>query len=102
MARTVRTEDEHPLTLSDLRLFRERFSMVTHREMWLFPLYIFVWFYLVERVHPAKERYWKKVIQDSAKHRRGMAVAAALDRVFLTVLPFLRFLCWNTVVHVRK
>lgn len=102
MARTVRTEDEHPLTLGDLKLFRERFPVVAHREMWLFPLYIFIWFYLVERVHPAKERYWKKVIRDSAKHRAGMTVAAALDRVFLTALPFLRFLCWNTVVHVRK
>ena len=102
MAGTMRTPDEHPLRLRDLALFRARFHQVRHREMWLFPLYIFVWFYLVERVHPARERYWKKVVKDAHRHRFGMAVAGALDRVCLTLLPFLRFWCWNTVVAVRK
>lgn len=102
MAETVRTEDEHPLRRSDLALFEERFSEVTHKEMWLFTLYIFIWFFLVERVHPSKARYWKKVIRDAHKHRFGIGIACALDSVFLTILPFLRYWCWNTVVHVKK
>lgn len=102
MAMTVRTEDEHPLRLADLKTFRSLFSEVEHKEMWFFTLYIFFWFFLVERVHPNKVRYWKKVVKDAPRHRLGFAVAGFLDRVFLTVLPFLRFWCWNTVVCVRK
>lgn len=102
MAMTVRTEDEHPLRLADLKTFRRLFSEVEHEEMWFFALYIFFWFYLVERVHPNKARYWKKVIKDAPRHRFGFAVAGFLDRACLTVLPFLRFWCWNTVVCARK
>lgn len=102
VAKAVRSEDERPLKLSDLREFRRHFSSVEHREMWFFSLYIFLWFLIVERSHPAKERYWKKVIKDGEKHRVGMAVAVFVDRVVLFIMPFLRFFCWNSVISVRK
>ncbi|MDA0321730.1 MAG: class I SAM-dependent methyltransferase [Verrucomicrobia bacterium] len=102
LADTVRTVDEHPLRLRDLRLFEERFARVEHRETWLCTLYLFIWFFLVERAHPSRVRYWKKAIRDSHKHRAGIGVAQKLDNLLLTALPFLRFWCWNTVVCVRK
>lgn len=102
MAEDVRSRDEHPFKLRDFATFRRLFSSVEHKEMWFFSLYIFLWFFLVERVHPSKERYWKKVIGDGNRHKPGITIAKFLDCVFLTVFPFLRPLCWNTVVCVRK
>jgi ubiquinone/menaquinone biosynthesis C-methylase UbiE len=57
MASGVRTPDEHPLHIRDVRLFgRQGFTGVRHRCFWLATLWIFLRFYLIERVHPSKER----------------------------------------------
>ena len=102
IAQNIRTVDETPLRYRDLRLFESLFHSVKHREMWFLSLYIFLWFYLIERAHPSKVRYWKKVINDGHKHRRGIALCKVLDAIALKVFPFLRFWCWNSVITVRK
>jgi len=102
LAGTMRSPDERPVRLRDLKLFRRHFGYIRHREVWFFALYLFLWFYLVERAHPSKERYWKKVLKDGHRHRCGVAVAGFLDRIFLGLIPPLRFMCWNTVVVARR
>lgn len=102
MAAAVRTPDEHPLRIADLRLFRERFSRVEWNTYWLFTLAIFLQFYLIERVHPAKERYWKKILKEAPRIAQRYRWLEHIDRVVLRAAPWLRRYCWNVVVFAQK
>jgi SAM-dependent methyltransferase len=102
MATGVRTVDERPLHIRDVGLFRERFTDVRSRCFWLMTLWIFLRFFLIERVHPNQDRYWKRIVRD---HRRLTPIYrrwAALDRALLGAAPFLRRYCWNIAVVARK
>jgi ubiquinone/menaquinone biosynthesis C-methylase UbiE len=101
IARTVRTEDERPFVFADLDEMIPHFGKGHHKEFWLSTLSIFLYFYLVERSDPSKERYWKKVIKDAPRYRGVFAVLDQLDAVLLK-LPLLRYLCWNTVIVLEK
>jgi SAM-dependent methyltransferase len=102
MAAGVRTPDEHPLDVNDLRLFRKYFARVEAGYFWLFSLYLFLHFFLVERVHPSKERYWKKVVREHERLTPLYRRLAKLDRVALRHVPFLRRYCWNVAVYAVK
>ncbi len=102
MAMGVRTVDEHPLRMKDLALFRKYFATVDYRCTWFTTLWIFLRFFLIERVHPNKERYWKKIL---IEHKRLESIHRPLSRIdntILTLLPFLKRYCWNIVVCCRK
>lgn len=101
MATDVRTEDEHPLGRADLHLLRRRFREVDARFFWLVSLGVFLWFFVGQRVHPNRERYWKKIISDYASIAPLYGVLAAVDRVLLRV-PGLRWWAWNLAVVCRK
>lgn len=102
IAKTVRTPDERPFRFRDLTEMRPYFSESHHREFWLFTLLIFFYFYLIERAHPGKERYWKKVIKDAPRFSRSFRFLYALDRFFLKIFPPLRYFCWNTVIVLTR
>ncbi len=98
LARNVRTEDERPLTFDVLPLFRRRFHAVGHREFWLTTLWLFVKYYLIDKLDPNETRYWKRILQEDA---RGIgwwfSPLQRLDRLLLR-LPLIRRLAWNVVV----
>ncbi|MHC5110713.1 MAG: class I SAM-dependent methyltransferase [Planctomycetota bacterium] len=98
MAAAVRTEDEAPLSIHDVAAFRERFNSVTSECFWLASLWIFMRFFLIERVHPSKERYWKKIITAAQRLSGTYRRLAWLDRVLLRSCPWLKRMCWNMVV----
>lgn len=102
MATEVRTEDEHPIRMSDLKLFRQRFENVTYSATWLFSLWIFIRFFLFERVDPNKERYWKKILVEHRRLEREFGFLKRLDDIVLKGLPFLRRYCWNIVIIAQK
>lgn len=102
MAQGVRTEDEHPLRMRDIKLFRERFTDVRYQCFWFFTLWIFLRFFLIERVHPSKERYWKKIIKEHERLTKKYNRLAWLDRVVLGALPFLKRYCWNVAVCATR
>jgi ubiquinone/menaquinone biosynthesis C-methylase UbiE len=102
LAKTVRTEDERPFKFGDLKEMQMGFSRVHHKEFWFFTLWIFIYFFLIERVHPAKERYWKKVIKEAPRFEKTFRFLHALDKFFLKAFPFLRYFCWNTVIILEK
>ncbi|MBI3448317.1 MAG: class I SAM-dependent methyltransferase [Acidobacteria bacterium] len=102
MASAVRSEDETPLRMADLEIFRERFRQVEHAEFWLFSLWIFVRFYLIERVHPARERYWKKILTDHARLAPSFLRLARWDERAMMIAPFLGRYCWNIAVMVTR
>jgi len=97
MAQQVRTVDERPLTTQDIALARRYFNKVSHREFWLLSLALFLKYYLLDRVDPNQERYWKKILDESWDTIRWMKPLLWLDRG-LTRIPGLRLLCWNIVM----
>lgn len=102
LADTARTEDEAPLKFSDVERFRENFGEVTHREFWLTTLSVFLKFFLVDRVHPKTERYWKKIYTDAERLRWFFEPLARVDEKILARVPALGLLCWNTVITLRR
>ncbi len=89
MAMDVRTVDEHPLAIGDVRRFARWFSDVHYECFWFCTLWIFVRFFLIEHVHPSRERYWKKIIREHARLAPIYNRLSALDRRVLGAFPFL-------------
>lgn len=103
IASDVRTPTERPFCYEELNhLIKVRFKKIYHKEFHLFTLLIFIWFYLIERVNPNKERYWKKIIDDGERIRWGFNILNFLDKMLLASAPFLRKYCWNTVLVLEK
>jgi SAM-dependent methyltransferase len=98
MAAAVRTEDETPLDIRNTQSFRDHFHDVEYRCFWLTGLWIFMRFFLVDRVHPSKDRYWKKIITDADRLRPAYRRLAALDDFLIRRVPWLQRMCWNLAV----
>ena len=102
MATDVRTVDETPINMKDIARFKRLFSEVKYSCFWFFTLMIFVKFYLIDRVHPNQERYWKKIILE-AKHLSGLySFLSIADKALLKCFPFMNRYCWNIAVICRK
>jgi len=97
-----RTPTEHPLGWADFKRIRTVFPRLSHREFWLFTLYLFLHFYFFERISPSQVRYWKKVIADADRYAGMYARLRRLDDWLLARVPFLGRYCWNTVIVVEK
>jgi 2-polyprenyl-3-methyl-5-hydroxy-6-metoxy-1,4-benzoquinol methylase len=98
LATKVRTEDEQPLRFSQLRLFRELFSEVHHREFWLTALLIFFKYFFVDGIHPNTDRYWKRTLrEDPDRIGSWFNPLLRVDSVLLRC-PIFRYLAWNIVI----
>ena len=102
MASKVRTDHEHPLMHEDFVSIKKIFPKMSHKEFQLSTLLIFVWFFIGERQHPNKTRYWKKIITEAKKYKKPFQALYGLDKVLLKVFPFLRKYCWVSVIRVQK
>ncbi|MFA6004193.1 MAG: class I SAM-dependent methyltransferase [Elusimicrobiota bacterium] len=102
LAADNRTPTERPLGFPDFSAVRAVFPRFRHREFWLFSLYLFMHFYLVERASPARVRYWKKVIVEASRYEWMFRPLQRLDELALRICPYLGRLCWNTVISVEK
>lgn len=101
-AMNVRTEDEHPLKMKDLKTFKKHYSKVHTFYSWLFTLWIFIRFYLIEKVDPNKERYWKKIIKEHKRLDKTYSRLLKYDKFFLKLFPFLKRYCWNITIIAQK
>jgi SAM-dependent methyltransferase len=102
LASSVRTEDERPLRFSDLKYFFELFNQVEHREFWLTTLLIFFKYFLLDRIDPNVDRYWKRILkEDPQQIHWWFEPLRRLDDLLLR-LPPLKFLAWNIVIWGRK
>lgn len=101
MASEVRTPDEAPLTLADIRLAREYFRDVQHREFWIATLALFLKYYLFDRIDPNQDRYWKRILRETDRQLGWWKPLRSLDG-FLTRLPIFRWLAWNVVLWGQK
>jgi len=101
IATKVRTEDEQPLDISIVNFVRRRFAHTAYDTFWIATLWIFLRFYLIERVNPNQERYWKKIILE---HDRLAPTYLPLERVdrLLKRIPGLKRMAWNLAVVATK
>lgn len=102
IATEVRTVDEHPLTVSDIRLIRSRFGQTQVKFYWLTSLLIFILMAVLQRKNPNKVRYWKAVVDDSDKWAWLFKPLSFVDSVLLKLFPPLGWLCWNVVVVAKN
>lgn len=102
IAKSVRTEDEHPLKRRDVSLIKNHFKKAEIKFFWLFTLVIFILMAVVLRKNPNKERFWKVVVEDSDKWAWLYRPLEAMDRLILSLFPFLGWLCWNVVIVASK
>jgi ubiquinone/menaquinone biosynthesis C-methylase UbiE len=98
----VRTHDEAPLKMRDIRGFKKIFSKVEYNAFWFFTLWIFIRFYLIEKINPNKERYWKKILIEHKRLKKSYTRLERMDGAFFNVLPFMRRYCWNIVIIAKK
>ncbi len=101
IATKVRTEDETPLDINIVNFVRSHFSKTTYDTFWLATLWIFLRFYLVEKVDPNKERYWKKIIIEQARLKPEYQRLEKLDDI-LKKIPGMKRFAWNIAVVARK
>jgi len=102
LAKTVRTKNEEPFSFRDFRYLKKLFPCVKHTEFWLATQLIFIYFFVVKRISPRKERYWKKVIADADGLAPAYKKLLKVDNFLLKRIPFLRRFCWNTVIVLGK
>ncbi len=102
IASAVRSPDESPFKCSDLKAIKKIFKKVTHNEFWFCSLYIFIHFFLFKRIDPAKQRYWKLVIEEGEKYKTLFGILNFIDKIVLSLFYPLRWLCWNTVLILEK
>jgi SAM-dependent methyltransferase len=102
MAKGVRTSDEQPFTWQDIALLKRHFPYSSHKDVWFSTCLIFLYFFLIERTSPSKDRYWKKVIKEAERIKKPFLFLHRLDSFLLFIFPPLRFLCWNTMITLKK
>ena len=101
MANQVRTEDERPLHRSDIAMAREYFEDVQYRTFWIATLALFFKYYLLDRLHPNDDRYWKRILRETDSSLWWWKPLLAADSL-LTRVPGLRWWAWNVVMSGRK
>jgi ubiquinone/menaquinone biosynthesis C-methylase UbiE len=101
MATEVRTQDEKPLRYADIKLARQYFPDVRCRMFWISALLLFAKYYLVDRVHPNADRYWKRILSETPNTLRWWMPLQRFDAL-LTRIPMLRWSAWNVVMWGSK
>jgi ubiquinone/menaquinone biosynthesis C-methylase UbiE len=101
IATEVRTDDESPLDIEITRYIKTLFSRTIYDTFWIASLWIFLQFYLIERVNPNQERYWKKIILEQQRLEKTYLRLEKLDGL-LKKLPLMKRLAWNLAVVAMK
>ncbi|HEY9813208.1 MAG TPA: class I SAM-dependent methyltransferase [Candidatus Sericytochromatia bacterium] len=101
IATSVRTEDEQPLDINIVNFVNSLFSTTTYDTFWIATLWIFLRFYLIDRVDPNQERYWKKIIIEQEKLQPTYQRLEKIDLV-LKKLPLIKRFAWNIAVVATK
>jgi ubiquinone/menaquinone biosynthesis C-methylase UbiE len=101
IATSVRTEGEQPIDINIIKFVRSQFDGVEVDTFWLATLWIFISFYIIERVDPNQERYWKKIITDGERLEPTYRRLEQVDRL-LKQIPGLSKYAWNLAVVASK
>jgi len=83
----ARTQDERPFTFQEIEGFGRYFSKATHR-----PLYLLTPIAMMSAL----------IIRSDAVFEKMLSLMWRLDGPALRVLPFMRKMCWVTIVTLEK
>jgi len=97
IAHSVRSREEHPFGAVEIQKFRNHFGKVRVQWFWLTTMIIFVLMFLSGR-NPNRERYWKAVIYEGDKWKYVYKPLEVVDKLLISVFPFLGFMCWNVLI----
>ena len=96
-ATEVRTPDEMPLGMEDMRRGKRFFPDLQHRSFWLTAMTLFLKYYFVDGKNPNRERYWKAILKETpGSIGWWFQPLQAIDRALLR-LPGVDMLAWNVV-----
>jgi 2-polyprenyl-3-methyl-5-hydroxy-6-metoxy-1,4-benzoquinol methylase len=101
IATKVRTEDEAPLGMADLRLIRSHFPILRTRHYWLLTQLLFIKYFLLDRAHPNENRYWKRIYNETEQSLWWWKILQKIDLLLLQ-LPLVKWLSWNMVIIAQK
>ena len=101
IATEVRTEDETPLDINIVKQAESLFSKTIYDTFWLASLWIFLQFYLIEKVNPNEERYWKKIILEQKRLETEYLWLEKIDSL-LKKIPLMKRFAWNLAVVAQK
>ena len=101
IAHQIRSPDEAALDIQFIDTVRTLFSEVSYETFWFLTLWIFIRFYLIERVSPNEQRYWKKIIYEERRLRRTYMRLEWFDR-YVKKLRFMERFAWNIAVVATK
>ncbi len=101
LATEVRTEDEMPLDIGIVKTIQLLFTDTQSDTFWISALWIFLYFYLIERINPNQDRYWKKIIREHKRLATSYSRLERWDRA-LKKLPGVARMAWNLAVVATK
>jgi hypothetical protein len=90
-----------PLDIEIVKFVKQNFSRTNYDTFWIATLWIFLQFYLIEKVNPNQERYWKKII---IEHQRLAPTYRRLEKWdrLLKKIPGMKRFAWNLAVVATK
>lgn len=101
MATKMRSDDEAPLSVGEVKNLARHFTDCRAQSFWLMTQSLFIKYYLVDRVHPNDSPYWKMIFAETDASLRWWKPLQAIDKV-LTRLPLLRRWAYTMVLSGRK
>lgn len=98
----LRFPHKRPLTFMDQERIRAVFPQIKTRSFRLLSQLVFLYFFLVERVSPKKERYWTKLLFQSSRYDKLYSMLKRWDDRLLEKAPFLSAWCFSRVIEVTR
>jgi 2-polyprenyl-3-methyl-5-hydroxy-6-metoxy-1,4-benzoquinol methylase len=98
IATSVRTPDERPLNVADLKKISGYFKSTQHKYFWLTSLVIFILMVFVNLKSPNQTRLWKEVVREEKKWQWIFIPLSFIDKLIIAIFPPIRLLCWNVVI----
>lgn len=100
MASEVRSIDERPLGKADLAQMALHFPILERRHFWLLTQLIFLKYFVLSRISPSKERYWKLIYKETDQSLWWWRPLLWADN-YLLEISGVRWLSWNIVIVAR-
>lgn len=93
----VRTPDEKPIGIEDLKRSSRFFPDIKYRSFWLTTMSLFLKYYFIDHKDMNHERYWKAILRETpATIGWWYQPLEILDNILLR-LPVVNMLAWNIV-----
>ena len=103
LASNVRTPDEKPVGFDVITIMEKHFDRVEYETTWLLTQSLFFKYFFIDRYHPGRVRYWKRMLDEKEESvGKWFSRLAMIDESLSKVAPFLKLFAWNIVIEVKS